>query len=208
VKKLTAPNYTWRLCRELCRYATKTKTKDPWKSGKNSAKLFKKEMTRLMLLEQDRRCAYCGSRLFEKRPHRDHIAPKENYVKWMFWPENLVLACFACNTDLKKTFNPVVALGKTYRQTTFSIVHPYLDDPDDHLIFAAEGLKILISSANSSGKGQKTIDLFDLANFERAKQRAKDMLFDDDVGHLHGRLQSLYEAAAAEISSKQLAYKR
>lgn len=202
MKRLVVPAYGWRVARELTRYVMKTAASDPWKSGKQAAKSFKAEMTRLMLVEQSRRCAYCGSRLFEKHPHRDHIAPKEKYARWTFWPENLVLACFACNTDLKKSFDPVVAVGRTYRQTKFSIVHPFLDDPVEHLGFAADDLKVLISSANSSAKGKQTIELFDLASADRAKQRAKDAIFDDDVGHLHGKWLELYKAAAQEILSK------
>lgn len=204
MKKLNAPKYGWRLVKELARYAQTTKAKDPWGHGKKSAKAFKAEMTKEMLVEQSRRCAYCGSRLFEKKPHRDHIAPKEIYKSWMFWPENLVLSCFACNTDQKATFDPVVNVGVSYRCTTFSFVHPYLDDPKLHIQYAAKDLQVLIRAHNESPKGQKTIDLFDLASAERTKQRAKDALFDDDVAHLHGDWLVKYKRAAIAIFESKL----
>lgn len=201
------PTYDWKLVKELRRYAVKTKAKDPWGHGKKAAKDFKKEMTTLMLIEQSKRCAYCGCRLFEKKPHRDHIAPKELYKQWMFWPENLVLACFTCNTDLKKSFDPVVANGYNYRLTKFSFVHPYIDDPAEHLTYTSEGVKLIIQEKNGSSKGSKTIEIFELSSAERSKQRAKDILLDDDVEHLHGDYRELYESALEIIHTRLLKMK-
>lgn len=204
MKKLVVPAYDWRDTKALFKYAKTTKAKDPWGGGTALSKAFKKAVTSLLLTEQSKRCAYCGGRLFEKRPHRDHVAPKEKYRKWMFWPENIVLACFACNTDLKATFDPVVKEGATYRLTEFSIVHPYLDEPTHHINYAAAGLKILISPVNNSSKGLKTIQIFDLTNLERAKQRAKDLLFDSDAQHLYGDFKDLYQAVANQVQNQQL----
>ena len=202
--QLKAPKYGWRLVRELKSYVLSKTAKDPWLSGKTSVQQFKKQVTKLMLQEQSRRCAYCGCRLHEDSPHRDHIAPKSIYPEWTFWPENLALACFACDSGRKKTFDPVVVQGKSYRRTVFSIVHPYLDDPVSHIEFAAEGLKVIIKPANCSDKGQQTINLFDLASPERSKERAKDALFDEDIAHLHGVLRAQYESAAFAIFASRL----
>jgi uncharacterized protein (TIGR02646 family) len=203
MKKLIVPAYGWRITKALLKYAKTTQANDPWGGGTNLSKAFKKDVTLLLLTEQSKRCAYCGGRLFEKRPHRDHIAPKEIHRDWIFWPENLVLACFACNTDQKATFDPVTKKGATYRLTEFSIVHPYLDEPTHHISYAA-GLKILISPVNNSPKGLKTIEIFDLTHPERAKQRAKDLLFDSDAQHLHGDFKDLYQAVANQIQNQQL----
>lgn len=204
MRKLNVPTYGCRTVRALLKYAKTTKAKKPWDGGTALSKAFKKDVTLQLMAEQSKRCAYCGGYLFEKRPHRDHIAPKERYRKWMFWPENLVLACFACNTDLKDTFDPVIKVGATYRSTEFSIVHPYLDDPTHHINYAGEELKILISPVNNSPKGLKTIQVFDLTNPERAKQRAKDLLFDSDAQNLYGNFKDLYEAVANQIQNQQL----
>ncbi|WP_144290172.1 HNH endonuclease [Ideonella sp. A 288] len=204
MKKLTAPNFDWRDIKSLSKYARTTKSKTPWTGGTKLSKAFKKKFTELLLIEQSKRCAYCGCRLFEKRPHRDHIAPKEKYQEWMFWPENLVLACFACNTDLKATYDPVVKRSKSYRRNEFSIVHPYLDDPVLHVDYLADGLNILIGPVGNSAKGLKTIQLFDLSNPERAKQRAKDLVFDDDAQHLYGKFEAMYLAATNQIQNQQL----
>lgn len=207
MKKLEVPDYGWRKVKALAKYALTTRAKDPWGGGTKLTIKFKVELTSLLLAEQEHRCAYCGGRLFEKRPHRDHIAPKEKYKKWIFWPENLVLACFACNTESKATFDPVVNEGVTYRLTDFSIVHPYLDEPSMHIGYAAEGLSILISPVNNSPKGLNTIQLFGLDNPERAKQRAKDFLFDKDVSHLYGNFQTLYNAVVEDLRSQPLKMK-
>ncbi|MGS0757857.1 HNH endonuclease, partial [Roseateles sp. GG27B] len=68
-----------------------------WKRSTGRPGNFKRDLTISLKSGQDRRCAYCGSFLFEKYPHRDHIAPKERYPDWTFRPDNLVLACYACN---------------------------------------------------------------------------------------------------------------
>jgi uncharacterized protein (TIGR02646 family) len=204
MKRLTVPAYEWRKTKAMARYINSTKAKDPWVGGTKLTKEFKANVTANLLVEQAKRCAYCGGRLFEKRPHRDHIAPKEKYKKWMFWPENIVLACFACNTDLKASFDPVVKVGVNYRATEFSIVHPYLDDPAEHIGYAADGLSVLIGPVNNSEKGLRTIRLFELSDPERAKQRAKDVLFDADASVLYGNLRTLFDAAAEQIESQRL----
>lgn len=207
MKKLSPMKLGWRAARKLVQYVLTTDAKDPWTSSKKIAKVFKDEFTRQMLVEQNKKCAYCGSRLFEKNPHRDHIAPKEPYVQWMFWPENLVLACFACNTDSKKTYDPVKAFNKSYRKIEFSFVHPYLDDPTEHLESSIEGLKILLSPRDDSAKGKETIRLFDLMSPERTKQRAQESLSDFDEQNLAGDLKERYLNAANAVLEIQLKMK-
>lgn len=164
-----------------------------WKRTNGAVGVFKLTLTSQLKIRQGRRCAYCGTHLFEEFPHRDHIAPKTPHFYWTFWPTNIVLACYACNTDRKKTTDTVAQLQPSYRRTTFTIVHPYHDNPADHLNFTGHRGKILISARNGSAKGLETIRLFDLMSPERAKQRAKDALLDDDVSHLNGRWRYLFE---------------
>ncbi|MCD7040137.1 HNH endonuclease [Pseudomonas sp. MAFF 311095] len=207
MKQLTSPAYDLKLVRYLTRRMTAATATSMWKRTTGRPGALKSSMTKLMLIEQSKRCAYCGSRLFESHPARDHIAPKEVYFKWTFWPENLVLACFACNTDQKKSYDPVIACGSSYRNTTFKFVHPYLDDPTLHIKFTGHRLKILISAASSSAKGQETINLFDLASTERSKQRAKDALLDQDIEHLHGKWKRLFELVVSSPFSERLVMK-
>lgn len=193
MKQLDSPSFNASLVKKLTKKLTMHNATDLWDRNYGDYKLIKTQLTTELLKNQSHRCAYCGSRIFETSPHRDHIAPKVPYYKWVFWPLNLVIACYTCNSDRKKTFNPVVSVGKSYKTTQFNFVHPYYDDPTLHIKFTGHRLKILICAANSSPKGQATIDLFDLASTERSKQRAKDALFDSDVLHLHGKWKRLFE---------------
>lgn len=207
MKKLELPYYDMQLVNELTGRLTDENYQNLWGRTSGKIKDFKDAITTNMLLEQSHRCAYCGSRLFENSPHRDHIAPKDIYHQWTFWPRNLVLACYACNTDRKKIYDPVADLGTSYETTTFKFVHPYMDDPKEHIKFVGHRTRILICSAKSSSKGQETIKLFDLTNPERSKQRAKDALFDSDVDHLHGKWLRLFEQVALSPLPERLVLK-
>ncbi|MCU0091322.1 HNH endonuclease [Pseudomonas koreensis] len=207
MKKLTCPTYDMDLVRTLSSRVTAATAASIWKQTGGKPGALKASMTELLFIAQSNRCAYCGSRFFEKYPARDHIAPKDPYYQWTFWPENLVLACFACNTDRKKIYNPVITPAAIYKNTTFNFVHPFLDDPTRHIKFTGHRLKILISASGSSSKGQNTIDLFDLANAERSKQRAKDALMDQDVDHLHGKWKRLFELLISSPFSERLVMK-
>jgi len=172
-----------------------------WKRTDGVYKIFKEDVTSALKAIQSNRCAYCGARLYEKRPHRDHIAPKSPHYKWTFWPANLVLACYCCNVDCKNEVDTVTVVALTYKRTTFNIVHPFLDEPSEHLNFAIDKNAILIRSKNGSEKGKRTIELFRLMEPERAKQRAKDVLFDEDVAHLQGITRGKYLEAIQELNS-------
>ena len=192
MKKLNLPRYDWSLVR-LLNQSAHYPLPDLWRRTNGIYRQFKDDVTDKMLKEQSHPCAYCGSRLFEKNPHRDHIAPQQIYPEWTFWPRNIVLACYACNTDRKKNYDSVDFKGKSYKTTTFNIVHPFIDEPSHHIKFVGYRGKVLVCSAKSTLKGRATINLFDLGNTERAKQRAKDALMDSDVAHLHGKWRLLME---------------
>lgn len=208
MKKLNVPPFDKKVVRflrsKLSDVATAQKL---WKRNDGKYGSFKKNVTTTMMAAQSKRCAYCGTRLFEKRPHRDHIAPKSPHYNWTFWPTNLVLACYCCNVDCKGKADTVAVAASSYRRTTFTIVHPFFDDPADHLDFGVADKAILISPKNGSAKGAETIRLFKLMDPERAKERAKDLLLDDDVEHLHGVNRELFLAALEEMSRKGVVMK-
>lgn len=188
MRRIKLPQYTWTLVQRL---ANKSNPLVLWKRSSGRPGNFKNEITIELKKAQDKRCAYCGSHLFEEFPHRDHIAPKEFYSQWTFLPENLVLACFACNTDRKKTYNPISVLRSKYKRCTFNFVHPYFDNPDTHLEFVGDASGIIVR--HKSSKGDATIRLFDLASPERTKQRAKDALTDAAASKLHGKWLKLFK---------------
>jgi len=208
MKKLDVPAFDRAIVKLLRSKIGDTATAQKhWKRNYGYYLTFKENVTTTMKVAQSNRCAYCGTRLHEKRPHRDHIAPKNPYYKWTFWPINLVLACYCCNVDCKGEFDTVDFLSKSYSRTIFKIVHPFLDNPDDHLDFDLADKAILVRPKNGSAKGAKTIELFDLMEPERAKERAKDLLIDDDVGHLHGVTREMMLAAMADIHGRRLVMK-
>ncbi|MCX5576830.1 hypothetical protein [Kaistia terrae] len=208
MKKLSVPQIQWSTVRFLrCKLLDIPTAQVLWKRRDGRYKIFKDSITTTMLAAQSKRCAYCGTRLFEKRPHRDHIAPKSPHYRWTFWPANLVLACYCCNVDCKGETDTVAAAASSYRRTTFSIVHPFFDDPADHLNFGVADRAILISPKNGSAKGAETIRLFNLMDPERAKERAKDVLLDDDIQHLQGVTRDLFIAATEELRSNRIVMK-
>lgn len=208
MKKLNIPAFDRKATKFLCSKLTNVPTAQKlWKRRDGPYKKFKDSVTEDLKAAQSNRCAYCGARLYEKRPHRDHIAPKSPHYRWTFWPLNLVLACYCCNVDCKGEIDTVDAVAPSYRRSQFNIVHPFLDDPTQHLNFDLDDRAILVSAKNGSAKGARTIELFKLMEPERAKQRAKDVLFDDDVGHLHGITKDMFLAASKELQAIQLTMK-
>lgn len=207
MKKLKVPNYDSNTVANLQNYAITSKAKDPWNQGKPLTKTFKSEVTRLLKIEQDKKCAYCCGRLHEKNPARDHIAPWSLYGKWMYLPENLVLACFSCNTDMKKTYDPILNEDEDYSKCEFSIIHPYLDDPQKHITFQNDKTSVLIQTVNGSSKGSSTITLFNLASPERSKQRAGDLLTSEVLDQLDPKYSKMIEAVLAHALEHQLKMK-
>ena len=174
---------------------TPQKQRDSWGYTRGYAGKFKSGITEQLLRNQSRRCAYCGSRLRGEHPHRDHIAPKESHPEFTFLPSNLVLACYYCNTECKGAYDSVDGKAAAYSKCTFRIVHPYLDEPSEHIEFVGGEKEILIRVTNDSAKGRETIRLFKLTSPEISKQRAKDALFDEDLEHLPGPWQGALEDA-------------
>ncbi|ANL33930.1 HNH endonuclease [Rhizobium phaseoli] len=209
MKKLTVPGYSLSLVLELSRQVkTKADAKRLWARTDGRPRQLKDSFTNLLKLEQGHRCAYCGIRLHEENPHRDHIAPKSIHYRWAFWPENIVLACYACNVDSKESYESVLVKSSKYSRCQFSMIHPYLDDPTDHIKFIGHRTSILICPVNGSAKGRETIRLFKLMSPYRVKQRAKDVLFDQDVGYLHGKYRRLVEQVVFSPVPRRMLMKR
>ena len=166
-----------------------------WENTSGRPRTFKDALTTQLKTIQSRRCAYCGTRLREESPARDHIAPRESHPRFTFITLNLVLACYHCNTECKGATDTVTLKHRTYRRCEFSIIHPHLDEPSHHVEFVGTLNKILIKVVAGSQKGRETARMFRLANVEMAKQRAKDALLDADLEHLPGNWRNGIEYA-------------
>lgn len=113
-------------------------------------------------------CAYCGMRLKQtSNAQIEHIAPKGNgrYSHFMFYSSNLTLACSLCNgfekKEKKEHFNTIGKLEPKYEDCYFNIVHPYLDNPEDHFDLG-DPLNKRITISSKTLKGQKSITVFAL----------------------------------------------
>jgi uncharacterized protein (TIGR02646 family) len=188
--RIKVPCHDWALVQHL---SNKPDAEKPilWDRTAGRVGRFKQNLTALLMVQQRRRCAYCMSYLHEDHPARDHIAPKKDYPEWTFRPENLVLACYACNTDRKGTYDPIEVWHRKYRRCRFKFVHPYFDRPSAHLDYSIAGpRKILIAAITA--KGAETISRFELMVPERAKQRAADALVEEQPNRLQQQFQAMY----------------
>ena len=148
---------------------------------------FKEEIKGKLMENQDGKCAYCGLPLSTRNPEIDHVAPKggpkrPQHTECTFLPINLVYSCHHCNSPVCKGKTDIVQSknGSTnYRQWSFTIVHPYLDDPREYFEFDDDDNILSLPKRDADdGKRQKaisTITMFDLDTepvlVEIAKQR-------------------------------------
>ena len=199
MKKLTPPKVDPAIVRALMKLSLGDQKK-AWERDWVKAKAFKEVIDKHLEVEQSNRCAYCGSRFMSPARHRDHIAPKGAalYPQWTFHPYNVVHSCYDCNSGWKRQQDTIAVYSTHYGKCQFTIIHPYFDDPKQHVAYTGHRLSILIQSVNGSAKGRETIRMFDLASPDRTKQRSKDAVWDRDLDHLHGKW--LHLAAAVVLA--------
>lgn len=142
-----------------------------WNSNKATIE-FRKDLTFWLWRKQKGFCAYCSLRISSSDSRSgvlDHFVPK-GQIKgekiWTYEIYNLIFCCENCNSKKKKQFNPLVARSSvSYKESEFSIYHPYLDRISDHITGGYAGGKHIPSTPKSvSAKGEATMKLFDLVN--------------------------------------------
>ncbi len=101
---------------------------------------------------------------------REHIAPKSVDPEYMFLPINLALSCKTCNT-IKNGLPVIEQKEDEYCDCVFSIVHPYLNNINEHITFDDE---VLIES--QTPEGENTIKVFGLNNIFYTKMRAEKIM--------------------------------
>lgn len=124
-----------------------------------------KEIKKGILEETFGKCAYCESKITHIFPgDTEHILPTSKYPEKIFTWENLTLACRECNH--KKL---------DYASEEEPLIHPYLDNPEDHLRFYGP----LAVHAVGSTKGFLTKETLKLNRpdlLERRKERIERIL--------------------------------
>lgn len=145
-----------------------------WKSKAKKVKDYKKTMDVIFNNTQEGFCAYCGLKMgrnSRRRIERDHVAPDSLHPEFRFHPNNLVAACSVCNgLDVKNATNTIVAKSLVYEDSTFSIVHPRLDDIHEYIEFSGDSGEIPFAKQISQ-KGDNHINLFDLRNVTQISLR-------------------------------------
>lgn len=155
-----------------------------WDSKDVLNKELKIHLRKQLCIYQNNKCAYCGLPLNETgKTEIEHIAPKggdkrPKYPQYAYTTYNLVLSCNLCNSPIKKgMIDTVEKLDKqNYKNCTFNIIHPYFDDPSDHVDFVARGNKIII--VPKTAKGKKSVDIFQLDNEAHCSARAKQAYYE------------------------------
>lgn len=159
-----------------------------WKRQTNDMKTIKANIKSNLYDNQKGFCAYCGERLFSTKAeamsssviHREHIIDKSQHEEYTFYRLNLVLSCALCN-DKKLKFGKdfLVKKGSNYKKSQFLIIHPYLDIPNEHLVFNG----CLVSYL--SCKGDETIKCFGLDKLDMTEKRASKLLLLHNRGEVN-----------------------
>ncbi len=146
-----------------------------WSQKHESLENLKARIRTFLEISHKNECAYCGHVIYGKG-FIEHIAPKgeNNHPEFMFTESNLALSCPYCNGfDGKGRINTVSVKKQNYDECEFIIVHPYFDNPNDHFKWIDNNDKILIQS--KTVKGEKSIEIFNLADPKQAELRVRDI---------------------------------
>lgn len=129
--------------------------------GRPEAKNIKSRIGDHYIRKQRCRCVYCEALLEEGGWAIEHFAPKSKHEDFTFHPKNLFAACFVCNSTKikgdKDTVNP--PKSSKYRKNSFKIIHPYFDNPEEHLFYLDRD-RIVLDMPRCTQKGKDTIDFF------------------------------------------------
>ena len=161
-----------------------------WTVDDADIKSFKEEIKTKLTANQNGKCADCGLPLACRNPEIDHIAPKGGqsrpyHTECTFLPINLVYACHHCNSSGCKGQTDTVDSknGTTdYRQWSFKLVHPYLDDPAEYFEFDESGNLLSLPNRNADDvktqKARFTIEMFGLDTEPILTELAKQAFFE------------------------------
>lgn len=110
-----------------------------------------------LLEETHAKCAYCESRVTHVYPgDSEHIEPKVHVPARVVDWENLTFACWQCNHRKDDYYDPAAPL-----------VHPYDDEPEDHIRFYGPQAV----AAPGSAKGLRTLHKLELGRVELFDRR-------------------------------------
>lgn len=179
------------------------KRPDRWGGRAKAVIDFKTAVMTQGLQIQNQKCAWCTLNvgpLGRRTAHRDHVAPKAKHPKWTFLAKNLVIACEYCNGfAVKGDIDTVQALEDAYDDCIFLVVHPYLDNPTDHLEFVDSESGFPIAIRSSTPKGGWTIKNLQLDTPGATLERVKDRLLEKYNSDLSPEQQVLMKSASNRV---------
>ncbi|QWP75919.1 hypothetical protein J5226_20280 [Lysobacter sp. K5869] len=178
---------------------------DRWDGKTKIVTTFKRTVKRRGLEIQKNRCAWCtlpvGAR-GRRSMHRDHIAPKRKHPTWTFRSQNIVISCEFCNGfNVKKDLETVKTKHRSYAKCDFFLVHPYFDNPPDHLEFVSTDREMKILVKGKTDKGLWTIRELKLDDPGATIERAKDALYQKRLAELDAEDQKLLKAAVDKLGA-------
>lgn len=132
---------------------------------------FKKEIKEHYYDGQLRRCCYCSTELQHHKATYDaeHIMDKFGYPQFMFEYSNLAVACKICNRGkwtVDIVVKPLTASTPPALSEDYLILHPHLDEWQDHLEF--DRWNRVLAKPGSS-KGKLTIQICKIYNLNAAR---------------------------------------
>ncbi|WP_411700461.1 hypothetical protein [Conyzicola sp.] len=164
------------------------------------------------LANQSDQCAICGYFVGDVADRRawsiDHFAPKGDtlYPQWTFEPLNLIVTCHSCNSIFKQDFDSVTLVGRDYADSSFLLVHPYLDSIERHIEGTYAGRSRRVGAPRpQSPKGRTTIELFrldDVNYLSGINRQALRISLDEWKAHLPGATLLLFKNAMAELTGR------
>ena len=182
-------------------WEAKNLPRPPWVWGDGEKIKALKDSIRASLNElHGEYCIYCGMDLNVTSGNQiEHIAPKARYPKFTFERFNLVLACSLCNGFEKKEragyWDTVAQPSDIYEDCEFRIVHPYFDEPEDHLELNRHGGKVLIKGL--SAKGLRSIETFLLDGEPLTNQRGTLVI--RQMYNLNPAMEALVESTISRV---------
>lgn len=151
-------------------YETGESGPDMWKES--SLKAIRNKISRVTLTNQQCYCAFCEGRLEKGTTAIEHIVLKSRHREFTYEPENLVSACGRCNSKAVKGEKETLIepLNPIYSLNRFKIVHPVLDEPDEHIVFKDKD-RIFFDVNNCSQLGKDTIEFFKWEEINATEKR-------------------------------------
>jgi uncharacterized protein (TIGR02646 family) len=148
-----------------------------WNDRQDKTKHIKHKISKHTLDIQNCKCAYCEELLLKGGVEVEHIANKAVYIAFTFEPLNLVSSCKSCNSTVNKGAKDTIqTYNSVYERCVFLIVHPFLDNPDEHILYKDKN-KIVFDTNKCTRKGIFTIELFNWEEEWAKYQRIKNAVF-------------------------------